>query len=315
MKKLILAAALAASLPAHAGDFSTQPANDGKPMLIFSGDIDEGDARRLSVILEQHIAKNTPIRTLFLNSPGGLIKEGVMMSNMVRNYGLSTIVMDGEQCASACFVVFAAGEKRLAGNAARIGVHQAYNSNGSESAEATRTMVRMSTQLGVSPTIIQRMKITAPKDVAWLTKDELQESGVQVATPESKSGGQTTPSSQPKTNSTASLQQGKFTPQKNMEWKNFVGWAGRASVQQSSNGKPIMSDKCYETHCALILGYTDKSNRAVIVIERSDVATKDLTARIICRAAEWQATTRSCTDFDTGETWNENHINNEWVSN
>jgi hypothetical protein len=65
---------------------------------------------------------------------------------------------DGAVCASACFLLFAAGEPRTAHPNSFIGVHKAADNDGREtykSREATRAMVAQ--QLGVPSTIADKM--------------------------------------------------------------------------------------------------------------------------------------------------------------
>jgi hypothetical protein len=116
-----------------------------------------------------------------LSSPGGNVAEGFNLARIVRIAKMATIVPDGATCASACFIVFAAGSGKPVGYAARIGVHAAA-SDGSQhetdqSRAATIIMARVVKELGVPPGIIGQMVVTPPNQVVWLSPDDLRSVG------------------------------------------------------------------------------------------------------------------------------------------
>ncbi len=63
------------------------------------------------------------VRTVYLDSPGGLTIEGRLIAALVRKRGLSTYVE--HYCASACTQVFVAGRERILGPEGELGFHQA----------------------------------------------------------------------------------------------------------------------------------------------------------------------------------------------
>ncbi len=91
-------------------------------VISLSGDIQEGDARRLSTIAEQ-----TGIKTLFMSSNGGHAIEGFRLGYTINRLGLQTIVSDGDSCLSACAIAFLGGTSKV--QAGILGFHVAWAPN------------------------------------------------------------------------------------------------------------------------------------------------------------------------------------------
>ena len=85
----------------------------------LSGTISDGSSAVLRAFLDQ----NPKIRLLHLNSPGGLLNEGLRLARLVHDRGLPVIV--DHSCASACTLVLLASPQRWARPGALIGFHQA----------------------------------------------------------------------------------------------------------------------------------------------------------------------------------------------
>lgn len=89
-------------------------------VLSFTGDIGRGATAALREAA-QELSAGTQ---LTINSWGGLIVEARGMAKVVKEFGLSTHVV--ERCYSACTLVFIAGSKRSLGPQGELGFHQ-YN--------------------------------------------------------------------------------------------------------------------------------------------------------------------------------------------
>ncbi len=63
---------------------------------------------------------------VFLKSGGGLLNDGYLMGETFRKRGITTIVEDGEICASSCAVAFLGGTRRLVEDGAAIMYHAPY---------------------------------------------------------------------------------------------------------------------------------------------------------------------------------------------
>lgn len=85
--------------------------------VFFSDEIKDGDSFDLTRVL-----RDRQIDTIVLNSPGGLVKEGLQLASIINERGLTAYVPKGATCASACSFMFFAGKYRISNGA--LGVHQ-----------------------------------------------------------------------------------------------------------------------------------------------------------------------------------------------
>jgi hypothetical protein len=134
------------------------------------------DAERLKKLIEVRNAHGFPVQQLILNSPGGLLGEGIKLAEIVRSYNITTAVDSRGPCASACFLVFTAGSRKLYTSDAKVGIHSASDQNGADSnaaRAATTTMARVAGELGVPSALVGKIVTTLPSDLTWLSKDDL----------------------------------------------------------------------------------------------------------------------------------------------
>jgi hypothetical protein len=87
-------------------------------LLRFSGTFELGVTKRLRALLE----RNSGIRALVLDSPGGHVYAGRGVATLVQRHDLDTFVVG--QCNSACTTAFIAGETRVLAPGGRLGFHQ-----------------------------------------------------------------------------------------------------------------------------------------------------------------------------------------------
>jgi hypothetical protein len=86
--------------------------------IYATGAIEKGDADKLA----QLVRDNKPTSSSFdenyytvrLNSPGGLLLEGMKIGGVIRDAALGTLISRGEECASACALAFLGGTSRYA---------------------------------------------------------------------------------------------------------------------------------------------------------------------------------------------------------
>lgn len=98
--------AMFASVPAQAIYLSESGGN-----ATLYGPFDVEDGKIFAAFLAR--PRPSPIKVLYLESPGGSITAGFSIGRMVRKAGLTTAVKaDSQICDSACTLVFAAGVKR-----------------------------------------------------------------------------------------------------------------------------------------------------------------------------------------------------------
>ena len=73
-------------------------------------------------VLAKILSENPNIKTLQLNSLGGIIDAAVYMSDIIIDFELNTHVVG--ECSSSCAILFIAGEKRTIQRGSWLGFHQ-----------------------------------------------------------------------------------------------------------------------------------------------------------------------------------------------
>lgn len=150
-------------------------------LILLRGPIIPGDFDRF-VHFYRAIPSTDRITALALDSPGGNIVEAETIAEAIVRLHVSTFVGDGSECSSACFLMFAAGSRRIVRPDALIGVHSA-SENGEETKDAmavTTAIARDLGGLGVPPAIIGKLVQTPPGRASWLTPADLASMGVTV---------------------------------------------------------------------------------------------------------------------------------------
>lgn len=90
---------------------------DGK-VLVYTGGINEGPAEALG----RQIAAAPQLTTLEIDSPGGWLREGKRIAEVIRRHQLDTHV--ARECFSSCTLVLLAGRQRSAERGAEVGFHR-----------------------------------------------------------------------------------------------------------------------------------------------------------------------------------------------
>ena len=121
---------------AQAATWKSFPTKEGHVLVLMSGEITEGDTEAFKSAVREANDAGKLVVSFRLDSIGGNLLEGVKLADVVRFAKVATNVGPGETCASACFLIFAAGETKFANYKAQIGVHgasdrSAVNENGS----------------------------------------------------------------------------------------------------------------------------------------------------------------------------------------
>jgi hypothetical protein len=194
--------------PSFAMQFIENHLDNTDAVYIFaSGSIELNDDEKL-----HRFVASMPITDRLvivdLDSRGGSVSEAERLANTIHSSHLITVVPPGAYCASACFLLFAAGEHKFASDQAYIGVHSA-SSNGEDNllaAAFTTLFARDAAAFDVPPAIIGKMVATLPNSITWLSEADLVQMGVQVThdapayqpgSPLRPSGLQILPTSQP----------------------------------------------------------------------------------------------------------------------
>ena len=171
------------STAATAAELSSVTLRGDVTIIALSGDVAGGDTEAAEALIKAANDSNRLISAVRLDSPGGSLAEAVKLAGLIRRAKLPTIVAARSRCASACFIVFAAGNEKFASYEAAIGVHGVSDKFGHETAqteEATIAMARVASGFGVPPRIIGQMVTTHAHEIAWLTPDDLRAMGAIV---------------------------------------------------------------------------------------------------------------------------------------
>jgi hypothetical protein len=180
MKRLLLATAfacIAGAMPAEAAQFWVDKGYgfEGFPTLYLEGDIEPGDFDKFAPLA----AKLPPKSSVALNSNGGLIREALMIGDLIRAKKLNTYALN--VCASACGLIWVAGFKRFGFVDSHIGFHSAYRGDtGQVSGGANALVGAYLSRLGFSTSAIYYMTKTDPGSMEWLTLEKARELGIKV---------------------------------------------------------------------------------------------------------------------------------------
>ncbi len=105
-----------------------EAADPVRTVIEIKGQIFAGDARRVADFIER-VPRTRPL-AVYLNSPGGILQEGMDMGRYFHANAIATfIVGPGASCASACAMAFLGGRDRngdalrVKGSNARLGFH------------------------------------------------------------------------------------------------------------------------------------------------------------------------------------------------
>jgi hypothetical protein len=106
---------------AYAADMTIEVVSDGIVVISLNGPIEEGDAQKFMLIASE--ADNAIVN---LNSPGGLVNDGLLIAEQIYSRNFDTYVSSAAQCVSMCGIIWLAGARRYLDNEGRIGFHGAY---------------------------------------------------------------------------------------------------------------------------------------------------------------------------------------------
>jgi hypothetical protein len=162
---------------AQAAQFEAVELPGGKGILM-SGVIGPGDQAAF------HALADTMSDAIVLTTgPGGSVFPALAIGTEIRNRGWTTLVPAGASCASACSMVWLAGERRLLADGGRIGFHaMAIRRDGMviETHLPDVDLRRWLTQLGYSDDTTATIVKTPSRLVHWLDRLELQNNGIAV---------------------------------------------------------------------------------------------------------------------------------------
>jgi len=154
-------------------------ATDDGSIIVVEGDLVDGDQGKL-----QSAMAGLRRAVVVLSSDGGNLIAGIEMGKLIRLRGLSTLVMRGDACTSACALAWLGGVQRIADRGARIGFHAAYRTQGGKTHEtgAGNALVgAYLTNLGFSENAVFLLTFTPPSQMLWLDSALARRLGIELA--------------------------------------------------------------------------------------------------------------------------------------
>jgi len=287
---------------APAATFSTSRADGRNVIAMLSGEIVVGDSDKLKSFIRRADRNGDMVVILRLDSPGGSVLEGVKLADVVRDEKLATSVVGAAKCASACFLVFAAGSEKFASYTAQVGVHGASDEHGRETAQssaATVSMARVAKELGVPPSIIGKMVVTPPDEIVWLSPDDLRSMGTtMIGNPERLSAGP--PPDSQMSSQLPQPDRSKASQPDAPTWENLLDRAIKLSKREHG-GTPAFERTCQPEfkECINGLSFTAPDGTYMIMKVTENLDGKIL-KREVCSFNKF-GDVRTCVDWETGE--------------
>ena len=141
---------------------------------MLDGTIDERATQRFR---EEIAGRELASATVILNSPGGLLLEGMALGHLIRELGYSTAVAPGGVCHSACVFALLGGVYRFAGPQSSIGVHRFSSNSPVVDADAVQVIsgavVNYIRQMGADVDLFDRMTRAGSEQLLVLGDKEL----------------------------------------------------------------------------------------------------------------------------------------------
>lgn len=171
----LLAFAVAASGSATAMEFVVRTTADGVPMLIARGPIVAGDSLRFQLALREVGRDRFGDKRVALASDGGLVGEAFAMADQMDEEKVSTVVLPGTTCSSACAsILFVAGRHRAVLDRGRLGLHScAVHASRARSPLCNELIARRAERRGVPyAPLLALLQTSDPRSMKWLRPEE-----------------------------------------------------------------------------------------------------------------------------------------------
>jgi hypothetical protein len=182
---LLILAWLTASCDAAEFSIVRDPNYPAVPMIFLRGEIKSGDQETFHTLTVNY---DKAIVNLF--SEGGNVDAALAIGAFIAIKNFATSVPPDVTCASACALIWIAGNHRYLSPSSRIGFHAAYvDSIGGthESGVANATVGAYLTNLGLPLTVVKFATTAPPEGMQWLTIDSARALGIAIS-PMSENG-------------------------------------------------------------------------------------------------------------------------------
>lgn len=151
---------------------------NGEDLIIILGEIKQGDDQKFN-----NVASSLKSATVLLSSPGGSVEPSLEIGKSLRLRGYSTLVMNGENCQSACALIWLAGSPRRLSKSAKVGFHSVYLLAGSKpvvSGVGNAIVGRYLTLLNLPEPAVIFATVSPPNGVNWLTPSNYRGVGIDL---------------------------------------------------------------------------------------------------------------------------------------
>jgi len=154
--------------------------------IVAEGAFAPDTAGTFGAFLAANFPDNGPLnKALYIRSPGGALAAAVTMGETLRRRGMSVVAYD--MCASACTYMLMGGINRVVTREAQYGVHQfSFGEAGADPDKPLFTARDVETHqimvgeladyadaMGVDPRVVVVASRTPPKDMTFLTRQQL----------------------------------------------------------------------------------------------------------------------------------------------
>ncbi|HWK15283.1 MAG TPA: hypothetical protein VNS02_12865 [Rhizobiaceae bacterium] len=127
----------------------------------------------------QQMKSHPGLERVSLNSPGGLVSPALEVARAINAAGLKTSVPNGDECHSACSLIFLAGRERIADGL--LGVHQISGVNDPSLTQAVISQIYEELVTFNTPShLVSRMLRTPPDDMYVFTPEELERHSINI---------------------------------------------------------------------------------------------------------------------------------------
>lgn len=170
-----LLACCGAEAGASAMEFVMRGGGDGTQILIARGPIVTGDSVRFQRALRDLGRDRFGTKVVALSSDGGLVGEAFAMADRMDEENVSTVVLPGTTCSSACAsILFVAGSHRYVLERARLGLHScSARASRERSPLCNELIARRAERRGVPyAPMLALLEVTEPRSMKWLRPEE-----------------------------------------------------------------------------------------------------------------------------------------------
>jgi hypothetical protein len=176
---LFIVGALVPGAASHAADINLiRGAKGEEDTITLKGPFNLGDENKFRAV-----ALATNRATVYLESQGGKLYPALEIGKIIRIKGFATAVQETE-CASACAIVWLAGEPRMMSNFSSIGFHTPYTTdkNGSKKSYIAHGALIGSylAGLGFRQNVATYVVTAGAKEMSWLNKSTADKLGIAV---------------------------------------------------------------------------------------------------------------------------------------